>query len=39
MQISRVGIDLAKDVFQLHGVDHHEKAVWHRRLKRKMALH
>lgn len=34
MQISRVGIDLAKDVFQLHGVDHHEKAVWHRRLKR-----
>ncbi len=34
MQISRVGIDLAKDVFQLHGVDRHEKAVWHRRLKR-----
>jgi len=34
MKISRVGIDLAKNVFQLHGVDQHDKAVWHRRLKR-----
>ena len=33
-KLSRVGIDLAKNVFQLHGVDRHEKAVWRRRLKR-----
>jgi hypothetical protein len=34
-KLSRVGIDLAKNVFQLHGVDRHEKAVWRRRLKRE----
>jgi len=34
MKISRVGIDLAKNVFQLQGVDHKGKAVWKRRLKR-----
>ena len=34
MNISRIGIDLAKNVFQLHGVDRHGKAVWKRRLKR-----
>ena len=28
MNISRIGIDLAKSVFQLHGVDRREKAVW-----------
>ena len=33
-KLSRVGIDLAKNVFQLHGVNHHEKTVWKRRLKR-----
>ena len=33
MNISRIGIDLAKNVFQLHGVDRHGKAVWKRRLK------
>jgi len=33
-KLSRVGIDLAKNVFQLHGVDRHEEAVWRRRLKR-----
>jgi len=33
-KLSRVGIDLAKNVFQLHGVDRHEKTVWRRRLKR-----
>ncbi len=34
MKISRVGVDLAKNVFQLHGVDRHGKAVWKRRLTR-----
>jgi hypothetical protein len=28
-KLSRAGIDLAKNVFQLHGVDRHGKAVWH----------
>ena len=28
MEIKRVGVDLAKNVFQLHGVDRHEKPVW-----------
>ena len=37
-KLSRVGIDLAKNVFQLHGVDRHEKAVWCRRLKRDNQL-
>ena len=35
MNISRIGIDLAKNVFQLHGVDRHGKMVWKRRLKRE----
>ncbi len=34
MKLTRVGIDLAKNVFQLHGVDRHGKAMWKRRLKR-----
>ena len=34
MKISRVGVDLAKNVFQLHGADAHGKAVWKRRLSR-----
>lgn len=34
MEIMRVGVDLAKNVFQVHGVDRHEKAVWRRSLKR-----
>jgi transposase len=35
MKISRVGVDLAKNVFQLHGVDARGKTVWQRRLSRK----
>ena len=38
MNISRIGIDLAKNVFQIHGVDRHGKAVWKRRLKRDQWL-
>lgn len=34
MKLSRVGIDLAKNVFQVHGVDGHGKLVWKRQLKR-----
>ena len=34
MEIIRVGVDLAKEVFQVHGVDSREKSVWSRRLKR-----
>ena len=34
MKISRVGVDLAKNIFQLHGVGRHGEAVWKRRLSR-----
>jgi len=34
MKINRVGVDLAKNVFQLHGVDRKGKAIWKRRLSR-----
>lgn len=34
MKISRVGVDLAKNIFQLHGTDRQGKAVWKRRLRR-----
>ena len=38
MKLSRIGIDLAKNVFQLHGVDRHGKTVWKRRLSRNKWL-
>lgn len=34
MKIIRVGVDLAKNVFQVHGVDRNEKPVWQRKLNR-----
>src|ERR1039457_3438484 len=34
MNIIRVGVDLAKNVFQVHGIDRNEKPVWCRRLDR-----
>ncbi len=34
MKISRVGVDLAKNVFQLHGADHKGNTVWKRQLSR-----
>lgn len=34
MKLIRVGVDLAKNVFQLHGVDRAEKTVWRRKLVR-----
>jgi len=38
MKLSYVGVDLAKNVFQLHGTDRHGQAVWRRRLRRKQWL-
>jgi transposase len=38
VKLSRVGIDLAKNVYQLHGVDRSGKTVWRRRLKRHQWL-
>jgi transposase len=38
MEIIRVGVDLAKDVFQVHGVDAKEHAVWQKRLRRSTWL-
>ena len=35
MKLIRVGVDLAKNVFQVHGVDRKEKGVWRRRLTRE----
>ena len=34
MKLMRVGVDLAKAVFQVHGVDRNEKVVWRRKLTR-----
>ncbi len=34
MKLTRVGVDLAKNVFQLHGVDRAERPVSCKRLKR-----
>ena len=34
MKITTIGIDLAKDVFQIHGVDNHGKTVLRKQLRR-----
>jgi transposase len=36
MKLTRVGVDLAKQVFQVHGVDRAERPAWCKRLKRSM---
>ena len=38
MKLSRVGVDLAKNVYQLHGVDRFGKTILKRRLKRHQWL-
>lgn len=38
MNIKRIGIDLAKQVFQLHGVDHQENPVLRKQLRRNQML-
>ena len=35
MKITTIGIDLAKNVFQVHGVDERGKTVLRKQLKRK----
>jgi len=35
MKLIGVGVDLAKNVFQVHGVDRNEEAVWRRKLTRE----
>ncbi|TPG93886.1 IS110 family transposase [Pseudomonas caspiana] len=34
MKLMRIGVDLAKNVFQIHGVDCHERPIWRQRLPR-----
>jgi transposase len=38
MKITTIGLDLAKNVFQVHGVDEHGKAVLRKTLKRNQVL-
>ena len=38
MKLKRIGVDIAKNVFQLHGVDRHDQVVLRRRLKRDQWL-
>ena len=38
MKLIRVGVDLAKNVFQVHGVDRKEKVIWRKRLRRESWL-
>ena len=38
MNIKRIGLDLAKQVFQLHGVDSQEQPVLRKKLKREDML-
>ncbi len=38
MKIIRVGVDLAKNVFHVHGVDRKEEPVWQRKLSREKWL-
>jgi transposase len=38
MKLIRVGVDLAKNVFQVHGIDRQEQPVWRRKLTREKWL-
>jgi transposase len=38
MKITTVGIDVAKSVFQVHGVDQHGKAALRRQLRRAQVV-
>ena len=35
MKIKRIGVDIAKNVFHVHGVDRYGKLLWQKKLKRK----
>jgi len=38
MQVHTIGVDIAKNVFQIHGVDAHEQVVLTRQLRRKQVI-
>jgi transposase len=38
MNVTRIGLDIAKQVFQVHGVDEHDKVVLRKTLKRAQVL-
>jgi transposase len=38
MPVIRIGLDIAKNVFQVHGVDQHGKVVLRKRLRRQDLL-
>ena len=38
MQITTIGLDIAKNVFQVHGIDTAEKVVVRRQLRRSQVL-
>ena len=38
MEITMIGIDLSKNVFQIHGVDHRGKTTLKKQLKRDQML-
>jgi len=38
MQISTIGLDIAKNVFQVHGIDAAEKVFVRKRLRRRQVL-
>ena len=38
MQVTRIGLDIAKSVFQVHGVDEHDKVVIRQQLSRNKML-
>ena len=38
MQVSTIGLDLAKNVFQVHGIDANEKVVVKKQLRRSQVI-
>ena len=38
MQITTIGLDIAKNVFQVHGIDANEKVVFNKQLRRSQVL-
>ena len=38
MNITRVGVDIAKPVFHVHAVDRHESTQWQGKLKRSQCI-
>ena len=38
MEVSTIGVDIAKRIFQLHGVDKHGKTLFKKKLMRDQVL-